>query len=753
MLPGSFAGGDVVRLEAYAIVNGVRRDIDSFSSDRDLASDLPEQVAAGGGVSGGSGSISWASTEDVQSRETSPWHKPGGWPPTSGDRVQVYVTDGVTSFPRFSGVIDKTSGSVGGGLSSSVIDDRDRLSGLFTHAALLRHHVPSVEGGDYRSIGLSFWYVLSAALRAVRIYNTPPANASTSVSVPLQGSVWPEVGAVTSAGGNGGTIHANFYTEPWGYVASSFSASYQPRTAEPMTAAYQLTVMVGSGHSEDAQVIAYFGTNSADRIRVRVWSGRNVTAYLNNTSVVALSGAQMSGATMFTLLIKGDSWTLRTDAGTQSSGTLARTSSALMSRVDVTAGAGARIAGLQVSRPDTAAREFLPLSFVPSMRFTPGGLGATMDMMPRIENRNVADLVDEICKATLTASWWDESGVLNFVQSDRLRNAAPVQTITTLDDITELGWEDSLLSVRSKVEVTWRDPSISKGHHQRKELFRAGGDSLVSTDNVEVIAAPDGDTEWLGVDRSIGILNTSNWGAYNARRGSFAGYFFSANGETTSETGLTMTVTYENLGTAGVKISHVAGVYPADVEASLATSPTSTALWAYLRNQNLPVIRGFGEGKWVDTVYVSPTTGPSYAPTLTHDLGYWGQEYFDGGSVAKNLGDFIAGHVTAPTPTLSGVGVLYDPRRQLGDVITVNSGILDVTIRALIVGISESHAPGDHSQDLTVRIISVTSTRKITYAELEAAWAGSTYAAMQAAWSGLTYADFENDPLRGAPNQ
>lgn len=754
MLPGSFAGGDVSQLTTYAIVNGVERKALSFTSDRDMASDMPDQVVSGGGVSGSSGTIVWSEADDVQNRETSPWHRPGGWPPSSGDRVQVYVTDGTTSFPRFTGAIDKTSGTVGGGMQSTVIDDRDKLNGSFTHPALLRHHIPYGEGSAYRSVGLSFWYILTAALRSVGIYNTPPAVANVAVSVPLQGSVWPEAGTVTSATGLTAGTHAEFYQAPWGYAASGFVASYLPRITGSATDTWQATVVIAPDSNGAWFVDIQFATNQ--QIRLRGWVGsKQVTCYWHNGTdfvlVGTLSAELMAGAKIVTMLVKGSSWTIRNDLGNAVSFTLARTGGAI-SAVRLDADGGSRIAGVQVSIPASTAHEFNSLGFVASTKFTVGNLGATMDMSPRIENRNVAELVDEICQATLTAAWWDESGVLNFIQSDTLRSAAPAQTVTTLDDVTDLSWEDSLLSARSKVEVSWKDPSISKGKQQRKELFRASGDSLVSADTVEVIAEPDGDTEWFGVDRDLTILNTSNWGTYNSRRGSFAGYFYSANGDTTDETGLTMAVTTENLGTAGVKISHVAGTYPTDVEANLATSPTSQTLWAYLRNQNLPVIRGYGEGKWVDAVHVSTLLGPSYAPTLTHDLGYWGQEFFEGGSVAQRIADFIAGMVSTPAPTITGLGVIYDPRRQIGDVVTIQSGILDVTLTALIVGMDEDHNAGDHTQSLTVRIIAASSTRKVTYDELKAAWSGGDYAGLQAVWTGLTYTDFTNEPLEGAPN-
>lgn len=753
MLPGDYDhSADVRELDTYAVVNGVSRQVESVSLDAELMGDLPDQVVSGGGISGRTGTIVWSTAEDVQVREVSPWHKPVGWPPSAGDRVQVYVTDGTTSYPRFTGVIDKTEGTVGGRMESRIIDFRDRLNGTFTHEALLRHHVPYSEGDDYRSIGLGFWYPLVMALRSVRVFNTPPMIAEIAVSAPLQRSVWAEAGTVTHALGLTSGNHANFYRAPWGYSSGGFNVRYRPRTSYPPSQPLQVTLMVADDHSGNATVDVNYGDNYT--VRFSVLSSRTVVAYRAGEEICRLTSGQMEGATIVTLLVKDGAWTLRNDRGREATGGRGPGSSAAMSTVQFNAAEGARVAGMQVSRPNTTAHEFNSLGFTPSMSFEAGGLGASMDMMPRLENRNVADVVDEICKATLTAAWWDESGMLRFVQSDRLRGADPVQTVTTLDDITELQWEDSLLSVRSRVHVDWKSPSISRGRYMRKELFRGSGDSMEATDIIEVYATPDNDTEWLGVDRAVRRLNDANWGIYNRKRGSFMGAYFlsSYNDEELPTSGQAFSMSTENLGTAAVKIIHTAGSLGTGVEANLGTSENATALRAVLRGDNLPVIRGFGEGKWVDETYTSPTTGPTNLPELTHDLGYWGHEILESDSVARRIGDYIASMVTTPSPTIRNLAVMYDPRRQLGDVITIEAGILDVTLRALIVGISESHQTGQHTQQLTVRIIRADSTRRVTYDELAQAWDGGDYNALQAVWAGLTYTDFTRTPLEGAPN-
>ena len=117
--------------------------------------------------------------------------------------------------------------------------------------------------------------------------------------------------------------------------------------------------------------------------------------------------------------------------------------------------------------------------------------------------------------------------------------------------------------------------------------------------------------------------------------------------------------------------------------------------------------------------------------------------------MAQIIADFLADQVTTTSPTITDLRVIYDPRRQLGDVITIESGLMGISLRALIVGISEDHAPGDHSQSLKVRIISATSNRDVTYEDLAAAWGDGNYAGLELLWAGMDYNDFENDPLRG----
>lgn len=127
-------------------------------------------------------------------------------------------------------------------------------------------------------------------------------------------------------------------------------------------------------------------------------------------------------------------------------------------------------------------------------------------------------------------------------------------------------------------------------------------------------------------------------------------------------------------------------------------------------------------------------------------MGCWSVET-DNTIIQTRIADFIARQVSTPAPVIDGLSVIYDPRRQLGDVITTSSpNLMGVELRALIVGISNS-AGDSFEQSLSVRIISAKSTFT-TYDQLAAAWSGGNYASLQTAWAALNYNALEANPLR-----
>lgn len=741
-------------------MNGVLRAIESVSWSTEMAGDMPDQVIASGGLGGASGTVNWAPQTAVQSRPVSPWAKVANWPPSPGDLVQVRVSDGVTWWNRFTGVIDKTTGDANS-YQSSVIDFRDRITGTFTHQALLRHMVPNIEDGTYRSAGLNFWYPLTAALRSAGFCNVPQVEAPSALSVPMQGSAWPEAGNPWTVAGLTSGTGPSFFSTEFGYAAGAFTATYGPRLAESSSTPVQITMVIPGTHAGVTVLDTYYGTGAAIRFRVNTSGGVNAfyspTSAGSWTSIATVGGGGPGVTTVVQLLIKNGAWTLRTSNGAQATGTQAM-AAGNMSQVTLTADAAARVAGVQVSHPESSVREFASLGFVPNMRFQASGLASTMDMMPAIRGRSISDLVGEITSATLTAAWWDESGTLILRPSDSLRGTAPSWTYNTNMDVTSIGWEDSLQAVRSAVNVKWQKPAISKGRQFRLEMWRGAEESVVNGDDpVKQFVTPESGIEWFGVDRTVNKLDDSSWGAFNSRRGSYAGLRYeyidgTDAGKEAPTTSASVSVTTENMYSDSLIITTtVNGIVP-NVEGISATSTVATALRAPLRGKALPVIRGMGRGEWVDATYTATGASNASAPVLEHDLGYWGQEYFTApDSVAKRIGDYLAGMVKTPQPTITDLGVMYDPRRQVGDVYTLRSEWIGIELRCLVTAINEDHGGGSH-QSLTVRVILATNIRGVSYDELAASWSPSNYNGLQAAWSALNYSALAADPLEGAPS-
>lgn len=752
MLPGDFeAQADTKTLWSYAVVRGARREIEDFDVDRDMSNDLPSQVGGMSGIGKSRGTITWAQPASVTDKPVSPWIRSQGWPPQPGDPVEIWVTDGQSEWPRFTGVIDESTGDpLAPGFTSTVIDPRDELNRLGTLPALLRHHTPYEPGNTMRRVGLDHLFVLTTLLRQAGVCNTPPASGVPAVSATLQGSVWADRGAVYTAHGSSSTgTHAAFYPESWGYSAADFEAVYLPDTALSINVTTQLSLQLGENHAG----VFYFEAryDSGQRVRLRGWDGsRRVTAqyYTGSSwvSVTTLGPTEMADASGVSLVVKYGVWTLRNDTGYEASGTQA-TTGGVIEDIRVTASDAARISSVLVTRPTSAVEEHAPVRFTPRVTFERGTF-VGMDMSRTIENENIAAVVEEICAATLTAAWWDERGVLRLVGADRLRVSSPVQTITTLDDITDVEWQESLRSTRKAVAVHWKDSLISHSLYQRQELYRGRADSMGPEDVVEVFAAPDSDTEWFGVDWEPRHVDDTSWSVYNRGIGSFTGvHYLDADGEEVTTSGRTTSIVTERLGLTALKITHRVVNMSGAAEVVLASSEASEWLKPHLRSNPLPVIKGMGLGTWVETTEETAHVGPAHAPTLTHDLDTWGRGFASGGSVAKRIADWLIDQVKTPKPLLTRLTVTYDPRRQLGDIYTLYLRPLGVNLRVLLVGIEESMSHMQATQDLTVRLVAVTTTSEISYEALSANWQGGDYAGLEAVWANLTYDDFADERI------
>lgn len=732
MQAGALTLSDSQVWKSWVIVDGVQWPHESWSIDSALTGDLPAQVTAVNGVSQSTAKIVWANRDDVSVSGGNPWTQPELYP-ASGSRIEIWVGDGTNEWRQFYGVIDETTGPVGAGFRSSCIDDYDRLSRTFSHDALLRIMPPSSTGGSVRGTGLVASYYLDTALRVAGFHTTPPDEYQPALHVPCQGSMWPYLGVrgtLTSGAGYDGTfLHARNWSAPWGWAVSNFRNTYAPRLQMRPSTPLQMTFLMTPEHSGQFTFDVWYGSV---RVRLAAWGPRNIDAYVGSTRVCGLTADQIADATIFTLLVKNGQWTVSADNGAQATGAASIGTTAQMGEIQVAAHNDARIAGLQVSHPEVSAHENASLRFKPTarMRLT-GADGSTfmgwMEAGRPIQEEKCVEVIKRICDATLSAAWIDENGVFQIAPSMVLTNQTPARTLTTLDDIADLSWRDSLLGARSKITVKHNVPAISLRGTRSVTVYEGRSTTLESGEEQVEFIGPGSDEDWINVNSYMNNLNPA-WSPFNKGTETYGGVFYSVDGDEVINTDYQTVVSMERVNLTRWKITHEVGNLPFGVVANTATSPSASTLWAHRRNQPLPVVRAFGKVTWAEDE-VSLVTAGGVGPELTFDAGEWNSLRTT--RVLEQIASWLSAQTSVPQPVITGLEVVPDPRIQLGDMIRIQSNLMGLEMTGLIVRRSPSFESGHLHLSLEVRIKEV-NRKRLTYAEFNRSGSSpATYAQWQ----------------------
>lgn len=727
MQAGNILSSDVMSHSSRVVVDGEERDALSWSISRELSGDLPLQVAAGSGITQATGTVRWATGSEPG---TNPWNSSSGWLPKKGDRIEIYCGDGPTEWRQFTGLIDSTTGSVGGEPESTIIDEIDKLSATVTQHALLPTMPPAYAGGVSRHCGLSSSYYVDQALRASGFYTTPKQESLCSLHVPMQTSLWPDRGTLeTATRYDGRPTYPHNRPAPWGWAMSDFSAEYKPSVSHGPSTNLQFTACVAPNHSGAFLMTAFYGS-AENTAALRVTAAKVAVAEVNGVEVCRVP---LDEATIVSALYKGATVTLRTSSGATASGSKTRSGN-VMGRIQILGQDDARVAGIQVSHPSQAWEEFQSLRHVPSaiLEMSDPTLNGVMDAGPAIRSKRADDLLKEISAATLTGMWIDELGVFRWAPAPFLRDRGATKTVTTANDVVGLTWEDSYLGAASRVTIKARIPSVSMSKQPSVLLWSGSGDSMESGDVREEVMEPGPDEDWIMPATNLQVIGTPNWGAFNRRRGTFGGVYYSSDGQTSNENGFTTDITMERISIDQFRIRHEVGYLPPDVSANLSTSPSSPALWDNNRNQPLPRVGGYGRVMWAD-VEVYPTTISGIGPEYSHDAGPWNSKRGDNEQLER-FALYLADQLRTPKPVINGLDIVPDQRLQLGDVIKIYSpSLMGIELRALIVGVRTDFSSGEFSQSLSVRTIGAT-TQYQSYAEYNSALEGSaiTYSQWQA---------------------
>ncbi|MBF6671605.1 hypothetical protein [Glutamicibacter sp. FBE19] len=672
-----------------------------------------------------------------------------------GDKVEIYAGDRSTEWKQFTGVIDTTSGDIGGGIESRIIDNIDKLSAVVDIPALMTGMPPLTEGGAWRRCGMSSRFTQNTALRTAGFHSTPAPEWDCVLDVPMQGSTWPLRGTLVSGTKRSDTASAPpAYGSIWGSAIGDWTANYTPSVARPSTTPVQITLMRTDAHADFGIVRVEYGS-SAKSVALQLSSVNSAQALVNGTVVATVA---CTGNAIATVLYKNGTVTIKTSAGATQTVSAPTGATGNVTQIVTAGGVNARCAGMQVSHPTDTGKEFTSLSFVPSAYIATGQMHTGNLVLPAVPGVPAREILEDIGAATLRPLWIDEYGKAVITGSDTLYTKFSVQTVTTLDDIRELSWERNLLSVRSEIRTKYLKPTVNSRTTPSVEAW-SQNESVVlqSGESQEVVIEPGADEDWIMPDAGFEVLGTGgitniNKGATSVTAGVLTDGATESWATQTVPPALTVTVTQEAANRFVVK--HVAGTLPAGNQVELRTVSENfvgtTALWPYWWGKQMPRLTAYAVVRW-DEALRTPTVAGTRGPVLELDCGPWLSSGGTDTTAIDALSSFVATQVTNPQPTIKEMRVGYDPRRQLGDVITVSSpNFMGVELRCLIVGISNSGGSSGYEQSLTVRVISATTTYT-TYQQFVNAWGNSaTYSNFLAAWDSIsTYADFNQNPLRG----
>src|SRR5699024_3431830 len=135
---------------------------------------------------------------------------------------------------------------------------------------------------------------------------------------------------------------------------------------------------------------------------------------------------------------------LGTDDGRAVSGANPAPSSVMSANAEVVhvrATSGSRIGGVAVGVMSFGYYHGYALS---SRLYAGTNLNPKMVATPSVLRRDALDVLSEIAHATCRSCWWDEDGFLSWIPGDYMLVRAPGLTLTSRDNLLDLGWAEAL---------------------------------------------------------------------------------------------------------------------------------------------------------------------------------------------------------------------------------------------------------------------------------------------------------------------
>lgn len=711
-----------------------------WSVRRELATDLPDQIQAAQGLSVAAATIELAqASAETTTNAFLPWQGRAVVRQAAGASVELDVGFAGSHLPLFVGRCAEPSGDVTQPMLSLECDDLASLLRRPVTLPAVAREMPYTDGDTTSTLytGLSPTWAIDAILRQAGFGVTPALVDGAALSLPLQNSVWPEVGTLISAG-QGDDTQPQFAAITWG---DRRLAGWQA----PSAATFSLTVLAGTdllplgdlhlsgwadGTTGTAVVDLRAGDDNDSRVTVTITaSGINVRFRADTGAVDVDADYTFAGGPFDVDVERLTATTVRvtvTDSGgTQTDDITSGVFGGTLTNAVISLASGdLTLAGLQVTpqQAGTVAVDHEPSADLDlslnSIDGTPGLADVTQWTALR-----------EIAAAELGALWMSEAGIPTFRNRDSLRGVGgtPLE-VTARDSIVALQWWSSVEQTRSEIRVPVMPVAITATVDwsatvweltDKIKVFERGRKPITIFAELDAVAIGL-DTTWT---QSLAGTQGSVFAAYTNPDG------------TGTLRGLVITT--EIIAPRLVKLrirSHYDHSTPSWIVdnngdprlvlRALATIAQPATAETFAVAENPEVVDTYGES------------------VLELPQNRWMQDI---GS-AQAVADWLAEQTRQPQPIIRTLNVVPGPdtmRLQLGDVIElVDPVVMDATVRCVVTGITASGADG--SVDLALRV------RPLPYlfADFTDEWTGETFGDLDTELAGQTFADYNANPWR-----
>lgn len=529
--------------------------------------------------------------------------------------------------------------------------------------------------------------VVDLAARQGGYYATRAPSSTTILSLPLVGSLRNEVGPdATSSISDGARYGHTLDRDASAMLTDSLIVAriHDDLSPGPLLH-YVIGMDVHVSHSgvmdPPAEIQVYIDSESGEILNVQVYEDRFEVVNADTTFTLSFPTTSFSSSPRrIELLHLGTRWDIYLDGLYQ--GNIDVDPLAAIASLRIAATSYGLIGAVTVDENGTS---IMP-AHTPSASIWPADspleavIGASGDSWA---------LIQQVAASTLGAAWIDERGRLNFRGRDAMRGAtvSDESHVDVLDTMEDLPWRVSTDDVADRIEVTYSPPVVSRVFDgsltiwETTDPIRVGPSASVTI--VRDIEGAASSPAWWERAEDVGtypIGQMSRYWAWTAPPGE-AGSAPAASA---------LVVSTEMVSPSRIRIQ--------------VRNVTGSPIWLYQMIARADTHAIPGEP-------VTLATGLSPALALnpyTLNTGSWVQDP----TAAAEILSWLSSTLTSPLPVIGPVRVAPDADRLLGDTIVADlrsdalgpdgEPIEALRIKALVSGISQSHAPGEFSQSYTL---------------------------------------------------